>query len=367
MRAPSLQLLLLPLVAAAAAAAPLCVTSADGSLAACVDAATGLITSLAPRGVGAPWATNASTALGAGATRAGAAAVSQQPGGAISIVQRWCFAPGGGAPPGACANVTDTLSARASSVRWHVSVAGDAAAPWSVPIETLLSFGLAQSQALKAWAPWDRGSAGGWSASWVDPLQPSDVLPGGWWEGTYRLGNCRDGNGDFIVAPLATVLSADPDALDAGVSVHLAPTDVPMDTHLLLHGNEGGLTFSRAHHRISSFAPVELDLDLVGHQADWRAALAWSVAAWPQWWEPHNPEVFATSAGTGSYSWWLGSLDQTPSYESMAYKVNWDLSGRFFPCAFLRVPPGACGWRAACARARRPVAAHRRTRSPASP
>lgn len=322
-----LPLLLLPLVARAAA--PLCVASGDGSLVACVDAATGLVTSLAPRGA-APWAVNASTALGAGATRSGAPAVTRAPDGAVSVVQRWCFAAGGGAPPGACANVTDTLSARASSVRWHVSVTGDAAAPWSAPILTALAF--AQPSALKAWAPWDRGSAGGWSAAWVDPLQPSDVLPGGWWDGTYRLGNCRDGHGDFIVAPIATILSADPDALDAGVSVHLAPTDVPMDTHLLLLGSEGGLSFSRAHHRISSAAPVELDVDLVGHEADWRAALAWSVAAWPQWWEPVNAEVFATSAGTGSYSWWLGSLDQDPSYEAMAYKTNWDLSGRFFPC-----------------------------------
>jgi hypothetical protein len=76
---------------------------------------------------------------------------------------------------------------------------------------------------------------------------------------------------------------------------------------------------------------VDLDVDLVGHEADWRASLAWSVAAWPSFWEPHNVEVFPTSAGTGSYSWWLGSLDQTPSYASMAYKCNWDLSGRFFP------------------------------------
>ena len=32
-------------------------------------------------------------------------------------------------------------------------------------------------------------------------------------------------------------------------------------------------------------APVELDVDLVGHAADWRASLAWSVDAWRSWWE----------------------------------------------------------------------------------
>lgn len=344
MLASSCLLTFLPLLLTshADAASPLCISSADGSLSACVDAASGLVTSLAPRGA-VPWSSNASTTLGAGATRSGAVAVSQAPpGGVITIVQRWCFAAGGA---GACATVTDTLSARASSVRWHISVAGDSAAPWSVPIISTLGFGLAQSQALKAWAPWDRGSSAGWSANWVDPLQPSDVLAGGWWDGIYRLGNSRDGRSDFIIAPIATVIAADPDALNAGVSLHLAPTDVPMDTHLLLLRDEGGLAFSRAHHRISNFAPVDLDLDLVGHEADWRAALAWSVAAWPQWWEPHNPEVFATSAGTGSYSWWLGSLDQNPEYEDMAYRVNWDLSGRFFPCECgLSRGTGLCVW-----------------------
>ena len=308
----------------------LCVSSADSSLSVCVDPASGAVASLAPRGAAAaaPWACNANTSLGGGAVAAGPAAVSQAPGGgAISVVRRWAFGPGAPAGVGG-AVVTDTFSASATSVRWHVSVAGTAAAPWSAPIVTSVAFGLAASQALKIWAPWDRGSAGGWSPGRVDPLQPSDVSSGGWWDGSYRLGNPND---DFIVAPLAAVLAADAGAQDAGVSVSLAPTDVPMDTHLFLEGSAGAFSFSRRHHRISSFAPVELDVDLVGHEADWRASLAWSVAAWPDYWQPANAESFATCAGTGSYSWYEGTLAQTPPYAAMAYAVNWDLSGRYFP------------------------------------
>ena len=334
-------------LAAAAATAPtppLCVASGDGRLTVCVDATTGFIASLTPLHAATPWAVNATTLLGDGAAPVGAAAVSQAPaGGAITVVRRWAFAAGGGAPAGG-AVVTETLSARAASVRWHAAVAGDAAAPWSVPLVTSVAFGGAASSALKAWAPWDRGSASGWSADWVDPLQPSDVLPGGWWTGHYRVGNARDGSGgDFVVAPLATVLSADAAALDAGVTIALAPTEVPMDVHLELDGAAGGLSFSRAHRRLSSFAPADLDVDLVGHEADWRAALAWSVDAWPTHWAPHNAEAFATLAGTGSYSWWLGSLEQDPPYAEMAYKTNWDLSGRFFPYMGMFLPPVAPG------------------------
>ena len=66
------------------------------------------------------------------------------------------------------------------------------------------------------------------------------------------------------MAPLVAILSGDADTLDAGLSVSLAPTDVPMDTHLNIDGTNGDFVFSRRHHRISNFAPVTLDVDLVG-------------------------------------------------------------------------------------------------------
>jgi len=313
-----------------------CVSAADGSLTVCVDAASGLVASLAPPNAPAPWPVNASTQLGGGSSP-GAAAVSQGEDGSITVVRPWAFSSSAGG-----AVVTDTFSVAPTSVRWHASVLGTSATPWSVPIETTVAVGGEASLSKKFWAPWDRGSDDGWTAKWVDPLQPSDVLSGGWWSGTYRLGNGRDG-GDFVVAPLATVISADADASDSGVSLMLAPTDAPMDTHLYTDGANGSFTFSRAHHRISNFAAVELDADLAGHRADWRASLGWSVALWADWWEPVNSEVFATCAGTGSYSWFEGTLEQDPPYTSLAYKTNWDLSGRYFPYMGQFLPPVAPG------------------------
>ena len=318
----------------------LCVSSIDTSLTVCVDSISGLITTVSPL-ASIPWNVNASTILGDKAEIIGMPIVTES-NGIVTIINKWCFNNNSLAPLGSCAIVTDVLSPQTSSVHWRVSILGTVSAPWSVPIQTSWIFNDPPSSSLKAWAPWDRGSVNGWSENWIDPLQPSDISPGGWWDGQYRLGNSRDG-GDFIIAGLATVLSANPDTLDAGISIHLAPTDIPMDAHLYLQGSIGGLSFSREHYRISSFAPVVLDLEIVGHEADWRSALSFSVSTWASFWEPHNPEVFSTCAGTGSYSWWLGSLDQTPSYSSMAYKVNWDLSGRFFPYMGMFLPPVAPG------------------------
>ena len=331
-------------VAATATAPPLCVASADGTLVACVDASTGCVASLAPRGAAAAWELNATTLLGDAAVPSGAPTVTGSPLG-VTVVRRWSFAAGGAAPAGAGAIVTETFSPAPTSVRWHVSVAGTGATPWSVPIVTSAVFGAAASAAMKLWAPWDRGSGAGWSASWVDPLQPSDVRAGGWWTGNYWLGNNRGGGkrADFIVAALAAVLSADPAASDAGVSFALAPTDVPMDTRLDTDGPGGGFAFTRTHHRISNFAAVELDIDIVGHEADWRASLGWSVQRWPEHWSPVNAEVYATAAGTGSYSWYEGSLASDPPYSDMAYKVNWDLSGRYFPYMGMYLPPVSPG------------------------
>ena len=303
-----------------------CISSSDLSLTLCVDSISGLVSTVSPLSAN-PWNVNASTILGDKAILTGNPIVTSS-NNIITITTTWCFDSASLAPTGACAIVTDTLSSKQSSVHWRISILGTSSAPWSVPI--ISSWGFENSDSLKAWAPWDRGSVNGWSETWVDPLQPSDVSSGGWWDGEYRLGNSRDGS-DFIIASLATIISANPDSLDAGISIHLSPTDIPMDTHLYLQGTINALSFSRAHYRISSFAPVLLDMEIVGHQADWRSALAFSVSEWPDFWNPHNPDVFNSCAGTGSYSWWLGSLDQTPSYSSMAYKVNWDLSGRFFP------------------------------------
>ena len=78
--------------------------------------------------------------------------------------------------------------------------------------------------------------------------------------------------------------------------------------------------------------------DLVPHRdACFRPGLAWSVQQYPRFWMP----TFAKARqfdGLGSYSSFLGDLT-SPKWKQMAYHVNWDLSGRFFPYMGMFLPP----------------------------
>lgn len=334
---------------AAAAAAAYCIASPDLSLSLCVDPATGAVASLTTRSLSLSNSTTSlATLLGASATRSGPPTVAQaSPGAPITITQMWLAAPGSGAPPGAGARVVDTLSTGSaqgpSSIDWAVSIEGLVAAPWSLPIVTSASLGAGDVSRLKLWAPWDRGSATNFPRTFVDPLQPSDTLPAGWWDGCYRLGNGRgpEGCGDFVGTPLLTLLAADP-ALDAGVSLLLSPRDAPLDTTLNLRGTAGAWDFTRTHARLALGLRLELHLALAAHEGDWRAGMGWAARSFPEFFEPANPEAFAAVAGTGSYSWWLGNIT-SPSLGAMGYKTNWDLSGRFFPYMGMFLPPVAPG------------------------
>jgi hypothetical protein len=53
-------------------------------------------------------------------------------------------------------------------------------------------------------------------------------------------------------------------------------------------------------------------------------------------------QVFSCCAGTGSYTYYIGTLNKT-LFDSMDYAVNWDLSGRFFPCVVLGGGEGGGG------------------------
>lgn len=293
------RLLLLPLCAFAsvATASTLCVSSVDSSLEVCLDGATGTVVSLLSGGLAI--AANASTSL-ASARTLGAATVARAADGSIVVTREWAFA--APAPTNTGAVVTDTFMPRATSVGWRVSVVGTGAPAWSVPINTALAVDADSFSRLKLWAPWDRDSASTFpKGSWVDPLAPSDARPSGWWTGGYRLGSARDTDFDFIVAPLASLLSANPDAVDAGVSLVLSPTDAPLDVWMRTDEAAREVRFERSHARIdTSTPPVVLNADLVGHAGDLRAALAWAVADAAVFYKPVNEEVFA-AAGLGGY------------------------------------------------------------------
>ena len=324
-----------------ASSAP-CLTSIDGSLTACFDGTTGQLVTANFFSF-----TSGGTELES-AVRAGTAAVKAS-GGAVTVTQNWTFLPP--APAGTGAVVVDTFTPAATSISWDVQISSAlAGAPaWGVPIATRLGVAAPTYARSKIWAPWDRNSQSTFPGKWVDPLQPSDVLPEGWWDGCYVLGSGGTaGSCDVIVSPHVALLSADAAAADAGVTLALSPRDLPLDVVLHLQGSDpanASLAFTRSHARIGGSAPpLALHMDLVGHAADWRASLAWSTREYAAWWEPVNPEALFNCGGLGSYSYFgdapTDSLDAYAEYlVNMSYAVNWDLSGRYFPYMGQFLPP----------------------------
>jgi hypothetical protein len=137
--------------------------------------------------------------------------------------------------------------------------------------------------------------------------------------------------GDFIAIPVAT--AAEP-AADAALSLVLSPEDTLLD--LSLSTTPGGLVaFHRMRHRLGEGKTVRFAMDLVGHAADWRAALGWMVHRYPQYFDPVNSKA-NEMAGCGAYSG-----DESPV--DVANSNVW-LSGSIgsFPMIF---PTWACSCR----------------------
>jgi hypothetical protein len=328
---------------------PNCLTSLDGSLTGCFDPSTGQLLTLTTLPASAtPYK------FTSGGTELENAARSESPtvsatGTLVTVSQQWTFLPP--APPGLGALVVDTFSPAPTSIAWEVSITAPAGAKaWSVPIATRLAVDPSTYNTSKLWAPWDRGSAHSFPTKWVDPLQPSDTLPYGWWDGCYVLGSWGTAGGcDVVVAPLVALLSSDPSsAADTGVTLALSPADLPLDVVLSARGSDptnASLAFTRSHARVGGGAPpLALHMDLVGHGGDWRASLGWSTRTYPKYWEPVNPEVSLSCSGLGSYSYFGDAPEDSltpylPALNAMAYKVNWDLSGRWFPYQGMFLPP----------------------------
>ena len=330
------------LVSVACVEAAPCLQSLDGSLTSCFDP-YGQLATLTVSG-SPPFAFSGGGTELESAVRAGEPVVTSSAS-AVTVRQQWTFLPP--APAGTGALVVDTFTPAATSIAWDVIVsAPSGAAAWGVPIATRLGVAAPTYAQSKVWAPWDRDSASTFPGKWVDPLQPSDSLPSGWWDGCYVLGSGGTAGGcDVVVAPHVVLLSV---SADAGVTLALSPADLPLDVVLRLQGSDpanASLAFSRSHARIGGAAPpLALHMDLVGHAADWRASLAWSTVAYAAYWEPVNTEALVNCGGLGSYSYFgddpADSLDPyVVALTNMSYAVNWDLSGRFFPYMGQFLPP----------------------------
>eukprot|EP01051_Picozoa_sp_SAG22_P030377 SAG22_NODE_11747_length_471_cov_0.688172_1_plen_157_part_11 len=82
------------------------------------------------------------------------------------------------------------------------------------------------------------------------------------------------------------------------------------------------VSIARHHLRFGAgTAPHVFRADIVAHAADWRAALAFTVANHPSFWEPQSPRIKAME-GLGSYGSYLGNLTD-PMFKAMGFALNW--------------------------------------------
>jgi hypothetical protein len=222
---------------------------------------------------------------------------------------------------GNACTVVERYCATADSIRWGLTILGSAV-PWSTAIETQLRWWPLAGASF--WTAWDRapGSTSGWS----DPLVPApfgdlDLRYGG-----------HVAEADAFCLPLATILDA---ANDSALSLVQSPDSVLLDMRLRTR-SDGEIVLSRHHHRISAAAPVSFSMDLVPHAADWRGALGWMAARYPDYFNPPNPRVQQLD-GCGAYASHQGRLHRN-KLRRMAFSVNWNAHFDF-PFHGMMIPP----------------------------
>jgi len=186
------------------------------------------------------------------------------------------------------------------------------------------------------------------------------------WNGEYIVGCAACSHPDLVVAEHVTILD---EGADVGFTLMSDPSNAPARTWLNLtgpslaqqhHGQQhdsardsiylddacttptscpgpAGLALSRHNLRLASSTTHIFRHLLVAHAACWRPGLGRSVQEFPAFWEPTNNRVKEVE-GLGSYSSYLGDITD-PKFNRMGYKLNWDLSGRFFPYAGQFLPP----------------------------
>ncbi len=234
------------------------------------------------------------------------------------------------------ATLVERLTSGTDSVRWELSIQG-LGKPWTTAIETHVTWPVVSSNALRFWTAWDQpGRAAPASGeSWTDPLVLSPLANvrlsygGNPWD---EVDNTPYAAGGRFAIPL--VMLADPQR-NRALSIILSPEDRILEMALTVRRN-GSVKFSRRDHRISSDRPVKFALDLVTHEADWRASLGWMIRRYPDYFDPPNARA-AEIAGLAAYSDWEGELE-VAKLRQMGFRVNWKASYDF-PYMGMFLPP----------------------------
>ncbi len=257
--------------------------------------------------------------------------------------------------------VTEKFFPTRNSIRWVMEIRGQGK-PWSAAINT--GFNYPANKQTRFWTTWgappfDSASAdpslreklrpvaggsidsvfiGPGNNQWTDPLQEIPFPDTAFYYGlpyfTYehpRTFICPF-QGNLISIPLCSILET---AENEGLSFALSPEDDIVD--LVMHTRQNGaVLFSRLFNRISKDHPFSFSLDIIAHEADWRAGLGWVAARYPGYFLPVNKDAYQLG-GTGAYSSFFEISDRD-QLNQMDFKTNWQASFDF-PYMGMFLPP----------------------------
>ena len=142
---------------------------------------------------------------------------------------------------------------------------------------------------------------------------------------------------DFRTAMILPFLCLYDEGKDAGVSL-VAPFDLPKPgLFFVFDKDEGTLTVTNAHLRLSSREPARAAVYVVPHEGCWRPSLAWMLKTYPEYFQPGTPGGIETP---GTY--WLGSpFEEEPYIEALSERgCTWFQIHGHFPFYGLYMPEG---------------------------
>ena len=253
-----------------------------------------------------------------------------------------------------------------SGIRWELSVEGTGE-PWSAPIYTHIQYPTGKNTLF--WTAWGMPKYNPTTIDesmekrlkpyrtagrmrflnennnfWVDPLVPVPFSNVEYDYGApyfkYHTGMLSpDGvpyfnpaEADIFCIPIATVIEP---AKGAGLTFALSPEDTIIGLTMKTSA-QGEIVFSRLFNRISSGLTWCFSMDIMAHDDDWRPALAWVSARYPEYFNPKNPEAHILG-GTGAYSNHFTEFDKE-KMKKMCFTVNWQ-SSFDFPYMGMYLPP----------------------------
>ena len=242
-------------------------------------------------------------------------------------------------------------------IKWEVEII-DNGAFWSTPINIILDY--PADRDTRFWTAWGSPngnttnkkinekeianamvkSDSGDRSNWLDPLLSIPFRDDIYYYGApyYTYDNPITAfcpfQGDLFCIPMISIMEP---KNDLGISLIQSPEDLLLDMYLGTT-KTGIVKLTHLNHRFGGGRSIRFNMDIVVHEADWRASLGAIYNNYPQYFEP-NVAIADSIAGTGAYSRnWMDF--STEKLSKMAFAVNWKAS-HDFPYMGMFLPPVA--------------------------